>query len=244
MLVNGCAIYIGDDPWRDNLDSHIGSGPFEVIALTTGPQEVWMERDYSKTYLVTSTNVQRTVVTVMGTYYGATVTYCYLLEFNDKGRFVQFESAHYGSSSGCLEGLLSNKKVVAPLPNKIPAEIAYALGRYYKSLNTADAWAWICGAANQKFADAQRTLGDWLNPKKEELVLLRSATGTSPDYRASYMWYTLAVTGGDKGAREMRKILVAGMTEKQIGQAEQMARDWQPGDCPSAEHPLGLRGES
>ena len=238
MLLNGCAVYIGDDPWRDNLDSYIGSGPFEVIALTTGPQEVWAEPNHRKTYLVTSTDANRTVVTVMGTYYGASVTYCYLLEFNHEGRFVQFESARYGNMRGCIERLLSSKSLVAPLPDKVPAEIAYALGKYHTPQNVTDAWIWICGAANQQYSDAQKLLGDWLNPNMETLVLLRSAIEVSPDDRSSYMWYALAAENGDKVARKMREHLEAEMTEKEIQQAKEMVRNWKPGDCPSAKHRL------
>jgi hypothetical protein len=34
------------------------------------------------------------------------------------------------------------------------------------------------------------------------------------------------------------------MTESDLAQAEQMVRDWKPGDCPSAEHRLGPPSET
>jgi hypothetical protein len=140
---------------------------------------------------------------------------------------------------GCLEKLLFWRDLVIPSPDRIAVEMGYALGDYHKFYNTRDAWTWMCGAANQQFADAQRSLGDWLNPEKEELVLLREAIETNADKRASYMWYMLAAYNASATAEEEKLRLQKTMTSHQIAEAEQMAHDWKPGDCPSAEHRLG-----
>ncbi len=47
------------------------------------------------------------------------------------------------------------------------------------------------------------------------------------------MWYTLAISNGDESALDDRIYYVAELlTETEVAQAEQMARDWKPGDCP------------
>jgi len=58
------------------------------------------------------------------------------------------------------------------------------------------------------------------------------------------MWYTLAASNGNSRAETLRGYVAAEMTPEEISQAEQMARDWTPGDCPSAERRLGLPGDS
>jgi len=68
--------------------------------------------------------------------------------------------------------------------------------------------------------------------------------GIRPDNRMAYMWYTLADRNGHTEALSYRNALTTFMSPEEVAQAEQMVRDWQPGDCPSAEHRLGPLGDS
>ncbi len=57
------------------------------------------------------------------------------------------------------------------------------------------------------------------------------------------MWYTLAITNGDKSALTVRDYHVAKtLSDNEIAQANQMAREWKPGDCPSADSRLPTSG--
>jgi TPR repeat protein len=113
------------------------------------------------------------------------------------------------------------------------------------------AWRWLCLAANAGYSKAQAEVGHWHTSTSWEnwrgwhergLNLLRKA-GVQPDSQIAYMWYTLAVSNGDESTLSARDYYVAELlTDNEIAQAERMARDWKPGDCPSAEHRLGPPG--
>ena len=115
------------------------------------------------------------------------------------------------------------------------------------------AWRWLCSAANAGYSKAQAEVGHWHTSTSWEnwrgwhergLNLLRKA-GVQPDSQIAYMWYTLAVSNGDESTLSARDYYVAELlTDNEIAQAKQMARDWKPGDCPSAEHRLGPPGET
>jgi len=113
---------------------------------------------------------------------------------------------------------------------------------------TSDAWKWLCMIANSGHGEAQRSVGNWhrtliWQSGTERLGWLRDEVGIQPDNRVAYMWYTLADANGNLSALSQREVfLEAGMTPEKIGQAEQMIRDWKPGDCPNAEHRLGPPG--
>jgi TPR repeat protein len=110
---------------------------------------------------------------------------------------------------------------------------------------TSDAWKWLCMIANSGHGEAQRSVGNWhrtltWQSRGERLEWLRDEVGIQPDNRAAYMWFTLADANGNLSALSQREgSLKADMNPEEIGQAEQMVRDWKPGDCPSAEHRLG-----
>jgi TPR repeat protein len=113
------------------------------------------------------------------------------------------------------------------------------------------AWNWLCSAANAGYSKAQAEVGfrhrssswdAWRGWNENGLELLRKV-GVRPDDRIAYMWYTLAVSTGDRSTRNARDYYVAKLlTNVEISQAEQMARDWKPGDCPSEEHRFGVPG--
>ena len=68
--------------------------------------------------------------------------------------------------------------------------------------------------------------------KENERVALRSF-GLQADARVAYMWYTLASQNGIADATSFRGAASAQMNHEEIRQAEQMVRDWKPGQCPS-----------
>ena len=135
------------------------------------------------------------------------------------------------------------------------AYIAYSsLSRRTKAL--PHAWKWLCVAANAGSWEAQveaarwHHTGRWKEIDTAENEVLRSI-GLEPDDRVTYMWLTLAsrneVRGVNYSPRFIAKFLEdvrKGMTESDLAQAEQMVRDWKPGDCPSAEHRLGPPSET
>jgi len=115
-----------------------------------------------------------------------------------------------------------------------------------------EAWKWLCVDANSGNGLAQQQMGFWYRTwvKKQvstdELRRVAEETGIRPDKRIAFMWYTLAYSNGNSDALRIRGYIVryARMTPDEIVQAEQMARDWKPGDCPSAEHRPGPSGET
>ncbi len=84
---------------------------------------------------------------------------------------------------------------------------------------------WCRGAAEQGNPNAQMLLG----------ALYHNGQGVPRDYVQAQMWLTLAAAGfppSKAGNREkvasLREIVAAKMTEPQIAQAQEMAREWKP----------------
>jgi hypothetical protein len=124
---------------------------------------------------------------------------------------------------------------------------AYAL--YRQSRNRTEpseviaGWRWLCVAANTGYSKAQAEIGYWHLEKtreiwqgwnEEELELMREV-GVRSDNRTAYMWYALAASKGDESVRDaMDYYLPEQLSEAEIVRAEQMVREWKPGDCPSS----------
>jgi TPR repeat protein len=113
---------------------------------------------------------------------------------------------------------------------------------YRRNPNTVNAWRWLCAAANGLHSKAQEKVGYWHRASiwsKGQIKLLRDV-GVRPDDRIAYMWYTLALTEENSSTLlDIRDNHIAKqLSNSQIVQAEQMLRDWKPGDCPSAEFRL------
>jgi hypothetical protein len=112
------------------------------------------------------------------------------------------------------------------------------------------AWRSLCEAANEGFIGAQLDIALWHRPPmwasmdSAKRQLLRSKIGIQPDNRLSYMWYMLAEQAGSEEAVWQLGQFKNNMTPDEIAEAEQMVRDWKPGDCPSAEHRLEAAGET
>jgi hypothetical protein len=128
---------------------------------------------------------------------------------------------------------------------------------YYKHLSSkremfTKAWGILCKIANDGYGKAQSEVGywhkssawsAWKGTANNRLPWLKEI-GIEPNNRIAFMWYELAVLNGDSTAVAGRGYVAADMTAEEIAQAEQMVRDWKPGDCPSAENRLGAPGET
>ena len=98
----------------------------------------------------------------------------------------------------------------------------------------AEAWGWLCMAANGSNGEAQGWVGHWhrsviWQSGIERLDWLRNETGIQPDDRVAYMWYSLAELNGYIPARRKRDYVEADISSDEKSQAEQMVRDWKPG---------------
>ena len=140
---------------------------------------------------------------------------------------------------------------LAPLEERATEGNPAAAYAYYEHLSRerqtfAEAWRWLCKAASNGYGNAQAEVGRRHNPKlwffTRQAQWLQDEVGIQPDNRIAYMWYTLADSNGGSAADGARDQVVPDMTADEITQAEQMVRNWKPGDCPSAEHRLGVRG--
>ena len=75
---------------------------------------------------------------------------------------------------------------------------------------------WLRRAAEQGLASAQGNLG----------YLYGKGEGVPRDLVRAHMWFSLAVSGGSKEAGRNREALAQGMTEGEIREAQEMARQW------------------
>ena len=112
------------------------------------------------------------------------------------------------------------------------------------------AWRWLCSAANAGYPKAQAEVGHWHTStswdtwrgRNEEGLSLLRRVGVQSDNRIAYMWYTLAASSGGASMQHAREYYFVGLlTNAEKSQAEQMAKDWKPGDCPNAGHRLEPR---
>ena len=79
----------------------------------------------------------------------------------------------------------------------------------------AEAVKWYRLSAVQGIAYAQSNLG----------LMYRKGEGVPQDYVRAHMWANIAATGGDKYAVKDRDLVADKMTQKQIAEAQKMARD-------------------
>ncbi len=112
------------------------------------------------------------------------------------------------------------------------AEAQFTLYRYSPLIG--ENLRWLCLAANQGYAAAQQELGhvyagdagqywqDWgrLSAWKK--------LGVKQDYARGYMWYSLALSNGEKTAGIYRAKPAKKMTPAQIAEAERLAKEWKP----------------
>lgn len=138
---------------------------------------------------------------------------------------------------------------VAPLRKLAEAgdrKAAYAL---YKQLSqddrtTMNGWRVLCSAANARHPQAQAQVGlwhqqnTWTNLSEQSRSRLIEA-GVRPHNQVAFMWFIMAKRNGANAAELPTESWGASvLTPEQIAHAKQMALDWKPGDCPSAQHRL------
>lgn len=104
------------------------------------------------------------------------------------------------------------------------------------------AWKWLCHAANAGIAGARRAVGFWHRGDRQAGIststrLNLEKIGVRENDVVAYMWYTLAGPIDSKSASaKIPGHLRQSLSADDIARAEQMVREWKPGDCPSAEH--------
>lgn len=121
--------------------------------------------------------------------------------------------------------------------NKYGVDTAYDLT--ISRSNVADNWdiksVWnnICHEANAGSGPAQILLAYW---HRTDLITSKAPLFRSElqlDDRVAYMWYRLAEENKALGAIEGRQHMSTRLSHEELIEAEQMAHDWKPGQCPS-----------
>lgn len=103
----------------------------------------------------------------------------------------------------------------------------------------AVAWGWLCKAADQGYKKAQEEVGYWHNktnwerarPLFERLWLRKA--GIQADNRVAYMWYNIAANGDPDRLRTISDLFSGKLSEEEIAEADDMIRNWKPGQCPT-----------
>ncbi|HER34759.1 MAG: SEL1-like repeat protein [Halothiobacillaceae bacterium] len=108
----------------------------------------------------------------------------------------------------------------------VPAHADYADGMsHYERQEYGQALQQFREAAARGDADAQYMLGR----------LNEAGNGTLQDFVQAHTWYNLAAARGHRHAAEAREALAKRMTDRQIAEAQQAARDWQPQQTASSQ---------
>lgn len=99
------------------------------------------------------------------------------------------------------------------------------------------AWGWLCKAADQGYKKAQVEVGywhyelNWEHSQPGHIEWLRKA-GIQADNRVAYMWYTIAANGDSDRLRTINNLFSGKLTKEEIAEANDMVRNWKPGQCP------------
>lgn len=151
-----------------------------------------------------------------------------------------------------LARLGGNSEPLRKLAEAGNANAEYAL---YKQLSQDDrttikGWRLLCGAANARDPQAQAQVGlwhqqsTWTNLSDQTRSQLIEA-GVRPYNLVALMWFTIAASNGATATQlPVKSWGTSVLTPEEIAHAEQMARNWKSGDCPSAEHRLAPPGDS
>lgn len=115
-----------------------------------------------------------------------------------------------------VAGTLGSTGVVAAATYE-QAMQAYERGNYTVALQSFNE------LADSGDADAMYMLGR----------LYARGTGVVQDYVQAHKWYNLAAAQGSSRAAEARDELARDMSQRQLAQAQRLARDWQPGTVAS-----------
>ncbi|MBI3707895.1 MAG: SEL1-like repeat protein [Proteobacteria bacterium] len=134
----------------------------------------------------------------------------------------------YESGSGVPQDHAEAAKWFRRAAEKGYGPAQYNLALFYEEgrgvpKSAEDAVAWYRKAADQRQAAAQANLG----------LMYLNGEGVKQDYVLAYMWITLAATNFPERYRDQvvatRNTFVAKMTPAQVAEAQQLAREWEPG---------------
>jgi len=107
----------------------------------------------------------------------------------------------------------------------------YKLGLYYLEQKNAQAYYWMCRAANNGYNKARLYMGHFYNRdqrRRDGLGFLQIAA----DDQIAYVWYSMAVAHGENTASlYIARMADNGMTAEHVKAAERMRHNWQNPDC-------------
>lgn len=160
----------------------------------------------------------------------------------DEHRAALLAKALVGDSEAALEfvGLTGDDGPLWALTEQVNSQIAYdSFSRLYHMQipgTGAVAWQFLCKAADVGITEAQNDVAFWHRESvwsglSSNSIAWISDAGVRADNRVSWMWYTVAAERGDQRSMVARNY-IDDMTGNEIAQAEQWAKDWQPGQCP------------
>lgn len=156
--------------------------------------------------------------------------------FDERGRLTQLDT----NEGERAKSMVENPKHTALRARAGNPDAAFQLHRQLieNGLDTRNALKWLCVAANAGHGKAQTDLGLYHASSTQAAdVQPMIQAGVKIDRRTAYMWFELATANGDDLIKELaylyRSALQVRMTESEIKQGEQLARDWRPGQCPS-----------
>ncbi|NIM29685.1 MAG: hypothetical protein GTO67_12920 [Gammaproteobacteria bacterium] len=157
--------------------------------------------------------------------------------------FAEAGDATAASELAEITGNLVPLRSLADRGNAIAAYALYTRLSQDEKMKT-DGWKLLCTAANGRHIGAAAKVGFWhqqnswyhLNQQSRHQL---EAIGVRPDNQTAYMWFAVAAANGATPAQLPNKGWgTSVLTADERAQAEQMARDWKPGDCPSEKHRL------
>ena len=93
---------------------------------------------------------------------------------------------------------------------------------YYSSPYAPDALRWLCRSADQAHPHAMNEMASLYRTGRR---------GIKQDLARAYLWYSLAVRAGHEEYRWKLQEVADCMTPEQQAKAEEMLRDWRPGQC-------------
>jgi TPR repeat protein len=107
----------------------------------------------------------------------------------------------------------------------------YKLGLYYLEQKNAQAYYWMCRAANNGYNKARLYMGHFYNSdqrRRDGLDFLQIAA----DDQIAYVWYSMAVAHGENTASlYIARMADSGMSAEHVQAAERLQQNWQSPDC-------------
>ncbi len=99
---------------------------------------------------------------------------------------------------------------------------------YYRGERDASTFRWLCLAGHSGNGRAQEELGDVHTSPRPSDLKWRSVGIVELDLVRGYVWYSLAVSNGQKLAPLFRDQLRRRMAPSEITEAERLVKEWKP----------------